>query len=67
MGERWRGCSRWVRGAPASNTGSGEGRSSAPRSVQTLVGVLGHPGPKFGHGAGLHRPGGVEARQTDAP
>jgi hypothetical protein len=50
MGERWRGCSGWVGGGPASDSGRGGGRSSTLRPARASVRDLGHPGPKFGMG-----------------
>jgi hypothetical protein len=67
MGEQWSGCSGRIVGAPASDSGYREGRSRAPRLARASVRGLGHPGLKFGHEAGLHRLGAVEAPRTNMP
>jgi hypothetical protein len=68
IGERRRGCSGWVGGGPASDSGRGEGRSSTLRPTQASVRDLGHPGPKFGMGraTAAGRRGGMVDRRAIA-
>jgi hypothetical protein len=47
-----------------SDSGYGEGRSSAPRAAWALVKGLGNPGPKLGHRVELYLSYIMEARHS---